>query len=181
LDIQEKVIVSGLPQSGTALVMQMLEAGGMECFKDFINPAQKNSTEYNSILEHTGNKAVEITASNLLYLPDNYQYKIIFVERELIENVMSHHKEIRRYKREAEEFPMQLWEEFKQVLVRVKAYIDRHPNIDSLTLNHHEILNDPISAAIEIVVFLNRDMDINRMHSIVNSDLNHYRRKRKDL
>ena len=98
------VVVSGLPRSGTSMMMQMLEAGGLEILTDRIRSADESNPQgyYElervkdldkggdpSWLEDARGKTVKIIAFLLRYLPENLNYRIIFMQRDLEEIVAS--------------------------------------------------------------------------------------------
>jgi hypothetical protein len=87
-------IVSGLPRSGTSLMMMMLEAGGMPVLTDHIRTADadnpKGYYEFERVkaierdqawLKEADGKAVKMISALLKYLPQNYAYRIIFMRR----------------------------------------------------------------------------------------------------
>ena len=95
---QPVIIVSGLPRSGTSLMMQMLKAGGLEILSDDNRQADsdnpKGYLEYepvkalrrdNTWLQMAQGKAVKIISSLLPYLHRDLSYQIIFMKRPLAE------------------------------------------------------------------------------------------------
>ena len=91
-------IVSGLPRSGTSMMMRILEAGGMRILKDEIRKADEDNPagyyEFEKVkelkkdpswLENAKGKAVKIISSLLEHLPERYIYKIIFIHRNMEE------------------------------------------------------------------------------------------------
>ena len=95
-------IVSGLPRSGTSLMMQMLEAGGMPVLTDGIrdadedNPrgyyeleAVKRTKDDPAWLHGAPGKVVKMIYLLLYDLPTTYNYRIIFMRRPLSEVVAS--------------------------------------------------------------------------------------------
>jgi hypothetical protein len=99
---QEFVIVSGLPRSGTSLMMQMLRAGGLEPMTDGHRaPDEDNPEGYweweeirqlprNPLLiEKAHGKAVKVIAALLPALPPKHTYKILFMTRPVEEVVLS--------------------------------------------------------------------------------------------
>lgn len=95
-------VVSGLPRSGTSLMMQILEASGYEILTDGLRKADENNLngyyEYehvkslakdNSWMAEAEGKAVKIIAQLLPYLPEGFEYRIFYMERNLDEIVSS--------------------------------------------------------------------------------------------
>jgi hypothetical protein len=102
-------IVSGLPRSGTSLMMQMLAAGGMQVITDGERTADPDNPrgyyewgrikrlqqEPQCLVEAEG-KAVKFISQLLLALPSDRDYRIIFMQRPLAEVVASQAEMIRR-------------------------------------------------------------------------------------
>src|SRR3972149_1033187 len=96
---QAITIISGLPRSGTSLMMKMLDAGGLPLLTDHIRePNSDNPRGYYEFervrkldkgdhewLKEAHGKAVKIISELLKYLPPGYTYKIIFMHRKLEE------------------------------------------------------------------------------------------------
>lgn len=102
-------IVSGLPRSGTSLMMQMLAAGGIPVLSDGERVADTDNPrgylEWERIkllpqqpacIAEAEDKAVKVISQLLLALPAGHQYRIIFMERPLTEVVASQAEMIRR-------------------------------------------------------------------------------------
>ena len=98
----EVVIVSGLPRSGTSMMMQILDAAGMDILTDQNRKADENNPkgyyEYDPVkklmvdkswLPNAKGKVVKVIAQLLPYLPSNYDYKVIFMRREMGEVLKS--------------------------------------------------------------------------------------------
>jgi len=96
------IIVSGLPRSGTSMLMKMLEAGGLEILTDEIRKADtdnpKGYYEFERVkkletdniwLPEAKGKVVKIISMLLQHLPLNYVYKIIFIKRDIHEVLAS--------------------------------------------------------------------------------------------
>jgi len=110
----EIIIVSGLPRSGTSLMMQMLENGGVAVVTDHIRTADsdnprgyyefekvKKIKEDASWLPQTRGKALKMVSQLLYDLPPGERYRIIFMERDLDEMLLSQEKMLRRLSRSA--------------------------------------------------------------------------------
>src|SRR5438132_4951320 len=105
----EITIVSGLPRSGTSLMMQMLDNGGIEVVTDNIRTADtdnprgyyeyeqvKKIKEEKSWLPQTRGKAFKMVSQLLYELPANEGYRIIFMQRDLDEMLLSQEKMLKR-------------------------------------------------------------------------------------
>src|SRR5437660_12828449 len=110
----EIIIVSGLPRSGTSLMMQMLENGGVPVVTDHIRTADTDNPrgyyEFEQVkkikqdaswLPATRGKAVKMVSQLLYDLPTSERYKIIFMERDLDEVLASQEKMLERLGRKA--------------------------------------------------------------------------------
>ncbi len=98
----EFVIVTGLPRSGTSLMMQILRAGGLEPMTDRRRSADADNPrgywEWEDIRQLPGNplliekahgKAVKVVAPLLGYLPGKHRYKVLFMIRPVDQVVAS--------------------------------------------------------------------------------------------
>ena len=105
------VVVSGLPRSGTSMVMKMLEAGGVPVLTDGIRKADisnpKGYYEFEAVkaldkggdvawLADARGKAVKIISLLLTWLPETYNYQVIFMRRDLGEALASQDEMLRR-------------------------------------------------------------------------------------
>ena len=99
-------IVSGLPRSGTSLMMMILNAAGIPPLTDYERNADEDNPrgyyEFERVkklkdgdfgwLENAQGKAVKVISALLTYLPEGYTYKVIFMRRELSEILASQRK-----------------------------------------------------------------------------------------
>lgn len=103
------IIVSGLPRSGTSLMMQMLSLGGLEALTDDVRTADtdnpkgylefervKKIKEDKAWLPDARGKVVKMISQLLYDLPDTESYRIIFMRRELDEIIASQEKMLER-------------------------------------------------------------------------------------
>ena len=97
-DPPQVVIVSGLPRSGTSMMMQVLQAGGIEPFTDQSRkPDENNPRGYleaeivkqlqkkNNWVKDCGGKVIKVVAPLIPYLPQGVKYKVVFMDRDLSE------------------------------------------------------------------------------------------------
>jgi hypothetical protein len=137
-------VVSGLPRSGTSLMMKMLEAGGMELLIDNIRqPDQDNPKGYYEFehvkqlnkgdfewLADAQGKVVKIIATLLPYLPDTYEYRILFLRRKMSEILASQRKMLIRRGADSDKISdEQMSQVFEKHLQNVEEWISKQANI----------------------------------------------------
>ncbi|HUM47581.1 MAG TPA: tetratricopeptide repeat protein, partial [Chitinophagales bacterium] len=192
--IQERIkgvitIVSGLPRSGTSMMMQMLKAGGAEIVTDDIRQPDNNNPkgywEYEKVkkmmsdtswMEEANNKTLKIIAPLLTYLPVKYDYKIIFMQRDIAEVMKSQQVMLGR-KSEVQQnaFPIVLSEAFKKQTEQSLAWIKRSPNVSVLFVEYADAIERPEEVAENVAEFLGEELDISKMVEAVDKSL--YRNK----
>lgn len=179
------VVVSGLPRSGTSLMMQMLVAGGIAAFTDQRRRADENNPE--GYYEHemvkklakeklwlgeAKGKAVKVISHLLPHLPARHQYKVIFMLRDLSEVVASQHKMLVRDGKHREgTYPAGLAMTYRNQLQRAGDWLKTQHNIDTLYVRHSEAIAKPECVARIIENFLGKKMDIKAMSAVVKPEL----------
>lgn len=170
------VVVSGLPRSGTSLLMQMLKAGGLPVLTDGLRvadednprgyfewePAKRLPREPELIRMAEG-KAVKIVSSLLWALPPGYEYRLLYMERPLAEVAASQVAMIRRHggaaPLEGEALVRALAAHQQQVLALVRQI----PGVALCTVRYHDVLADPFQQARRIANFLGMPLDCEAM------------------
>jgi hypothetical protein len=179
------VVVSGLPRSGTSMMMQMLDRGGMDILQDELREADisnpKGYYEFepvkalykdNSWLEKARNMGVKIVAPLLRYLDGQYRYKVIFMNRDIHEVIQSQQKMLGKDK---EVFPMHLYNQFQRLLKSVTSWQKVEPGVEILYVNHRDVIEDPETVARQVAEFIGQPLDIGAMATVVDPKL--YRNK----
>lgn len=178
-------IVSGVPRSGTSMLMQMLAAGGMDMAVDHIRQADEDNPkgyfEYEKVkkleqdaswLDEVEGKAIKVISYLLPRLPEDRAYKIIFMERDLNEVVRSQNNMLKRRNQSGSKGDdAKMVRLFEEHLTRIKTLIGRTKNMDVLYLAHRDVLDHPPRAAEEIADFLDRDLDREAMAECVDPEL----------
>ena len=181
------VIVSGLPRSGTSLMMQMLDKGGVEILtdnnrkQDQSNP--KGYYEYDPVMAiHKDNtwihlakdKGLKVVAPLLKFLDPKYRYKIIFMTRDLNEVVKSQQKMIGK---DTETLPVQLLEAYKKQLKIADSWKNKEPGVELVYVDYKDTLNDTEAIIKKVESFIGYDLNKNEMMACVDKSL--YRNKVK--
>ena len=180
------VIVSGLPRSGTSMMMKMLEAGGLppltdgEREADVDNPKgyyeyervkklDKGDTEW---LVQAQGKVVKVISALLRHLPADNQYKIIFMERHMSEILASQRKMLIRRGEDPDKMDeAQMAALFAKHLQTTLGWLAAQSNIDLLTLHYSDVLTDPETQARRVNAFLDNQLDQMAMALVVDPDL----------
>ena len=95
------------------------------------------------------------------------------MEREMGEILLSQHKMLKRnkVKKKQDVFSFKLWKKFEEVIDRIKSTYKDERNISLLFVQHRDVIEDPLSVAREVSTFLDRDLDITKMASVVDNTM----------
>jgi hypothetical protein len=177
------IVVSGLPRSGTSMLMQMLEAGGVPVLSDAVRtPDASNPRGYYELervkrlraeadkawLTDGQGKALKIISFLLPHLPDVHSYQVIFMLRPLPEIVASQNRMLEDLAQErGNANEAGLLESYDVHLASVRSFLASRPWFATLDVHYRDIVAQPAAEAIRIARFLGRDLDIARMASAV--------------
>ena len=184
-------IVSGLPRSGTSLMMQMLVAGGMTALSDGERRADTDNprgylewerikqlpNDPGCIAEGEG-RVVKVISRLLLSLPAGHEYRIVFMQRPLPEVLASQDEMLRRrgtYKEGADSAAISA--AFEKHLREVYAWMDGKPYVKALRVPYHEVLSKPKDISQQLAQFLAVPLDVATMAQQVDASL--YRNRAK--
>lgn len=179
------IIVSGLPRSGTSLMMKMLAEGGMQIVTDAIRHADEDNPngyfELETVkslpegnltwLQDNSGRAVKVISSLLEYLPSEYAYKVIFMEREIKEILASQQKMLVHRNETAKLNDSEMELQFRNHLAAMKAWLVRQANIEVLYVNFNVLIANPEPLCKRISDFTGISLDINRMLSVPSEKL----------
>ena len=185
------VLVSGMPRSGTSMMMQMLDAGGLSALTDgkrtVDDDNQKGYFEYEPVkvlsrqtqwMPETKGKCLKVVAPLLRSLPmsKGLNYRIIFMERDLREVIASQNTMIDRLgKTGSRQSDEQLEETFKKQLRRIQKFLSA-ASIPVLYVSHRDCIENPAGQAERINRFLGGALDESAMTAIVSGDLYRHRK-----
>ncbi len=185
------IIVSGLPRSGTSMMMRMLAAGGLEVVQDDIRqPNADNPKGYYEFervkklsdgdvewLATAQGRVVKVIAALLMHLPNSYSYKVLFMRRRMAEILASQRKMlVRRGEDPHKVDDVEMTRLFEQHLAQVYAWMEQQSNVDYVDISYNAMLADPVGLIKEVQAFLGRDLDTAAMAAIVEPTLYHQRR-----
>ena len=186
------VVVSGLPRSGTSMVMQMLAAGGLELLSDTKRGADANNPrgyhEYEPVkslgrapavhwIEKTRGKAVKVVAPLLIHLPAGRPYRIVFVERPLVEVLASQAAMLERSgQATTPRSQRQLAAAYLQQTQRLQAQLQASgPSVQLLSLRYHDAISNPVKTAARLNRFLGGELNETAMAAAIDPQLHRQR------
>jgi len=190
----EVIVVSGLPRSGTSMMMKMLDAAGLPIMTDYERSADEDNPkgyfEYERVkdLAQEQNKAwvreargkvLKVISHLLAELPDDNFYRVILMRRDVSEVLASQNKMLNR---RGEENPIEdekAKEQYLRHLVDMKYLARKRPNFEMIEANYREALDNPLPFATSINEFLGGQFDVETMASVVDPEL--YRNRREKL
>ena len=170
------------------MTMKMLEAGGVPLLTDGVRPADSSNPlgyfEYEPVrhlatgtnpvwLRAARGKAVKIISFLLAYLPEDYDFRVIFLQRDLAEVLASQQKLLEE--RDAhgaaatdDTMSVQMYEDHLQQVERLLA---GRRCFTVLPLNYRAVLESPLVASRRIADFIGKPLNVKKMASVVNPAL----------
>lgn len=186
------VVVSGLPRSGTSLMMKMLEAGGLEPLEDGLRePDVDNPRGYYELeqvkklsagdvawLDAAPGKVVKVIATLLYHLPDTYNYRVVFMRRRMAEVLASQRQMLVNRGEDPEAVAdADMARIFEGHLQRLEPWLAARDDIQVLDVDYNELLTGRSPEIVDsIAAFLGAGLDSAAMREVVEPDL--YRQRR---
>lgn len=167
------------------MMMKMLAEGGLEIVSDALRVADDDNPngyfEFEPVkqlaegnlrwLKDAGGRAVKIISSLLEYLPNEHQYKIIFMKRELQEVLASQQKMLKNRMEQSQVEDEAMRTRFEEHLSDIKYWLARQPNMEVLYISYNKMLNDPESDCARVAEFIGMPLDVKKMASVPSRNL----------
>ncbi len=184
-------VVSGLPRSGTSMLMNMLQAGGMPLMVDSARAADTDNPRGDFELEQVKSlaeqadrrwlraargKAIKVISHLLKELPADNFYRVVFALRDLDEVVRSQNTMLDRRGETNPVDDRKALDLYRKHLVNVTVLARSRPNFALLEVNYVETLASPVATAERVAAFVGGGLDVNRMAAAVEPSL--YRNRR---
>jgi broad-specificity NMP kinase len=186
------VIVSGLPRSGTSMMMKMLEAGGLSPLTDNLRTADEDNPkgyyEFERVkqlpkgdfawLPDAQGKVVKVIAALLPYLPPDYNYRVIFMLRAMPEVLASQRQMLVR----RGEDPNKIGDDvmarlYEKHLKQVDSWIAGQANVQRLDVNYNEMLTAAQPIIARLNQFLDGKLNVEQMAQVVDPKLHRQRKE----
>ena len=180
------VVVSGLPRSGTSMVMKMLEAGGIPVIIDGIRTADEDNPKGYYEDERVKNlaqerdkrwlaasqgRAIKIISYLLKELPATYNYDVLFIRRDLNEVLASQSKMLARRGEPSGTSDERMVELYESDLRKVNYLMKHAAHFRALEIHYRQILENPRTEAERIDAFLGGTLDVDKMTGVVDPAL----------
>jgi len=183
-------IVSGLPRSGTSLLMKMLEAGGLPPLTDKIREADEDNlkgyfelekvkklSEDASWIDQAEGKALKVISMLLYDLPADRDYKVAFMERKMAEILASQAAMLaRRGESGGGLSDEEMARHYGNHLAKLARWLEEQSHLQVMRCRYNEMVADPRAGAEKVAEFLGLDLDVDTMASAVDPSL--YRQRK---
>jgi hypothetical protein len=184
-------VVSGLPRSGTSMMMKILEAGGLPPLTDNLRTADEDNPkgyfEFERVkkmpdgdiswVEDAQGKAVKVISALLEHLPPAYTYRVLFMQRKIDEILASQKQMLVRSGKPTDQVSdEQLAEMYGKHLAKVNAWLDEQTNFSVNYLDYNAMLADPTKYARQVNQFLDNSLNLQEMARVVDPNL--YRQRK---
>ena len=178
-------IVSGLPRSGTSMMMKMLESGGVPVMTDNLReadidnlngyyeflPALKVKND-SSWLKDANHKAVKMVYQLLYDLPDGFEYRVLMMRRAIDEVLASQKKMLQRLGKPTDTIPDEKMAElFRAGLSKFETWVAQKPNFRIIDVDYNKMVADPLPQIEAINKLLGGSLDTDAMVEVVSPEL----------
>ncbi len=182
---QTVIVVSGLPRSGTSMMMKMLAEGGLTVLTDALRTADEdNPNGYFELeqvkqladgqkewLAHADHKLVKVISALLEHLPPEHHYKILFMERQIQEILASQRKMLERRNEASAISDAEMEAQFHEHLKAIKYWLARQPNMEVMYVDYNRMMANPDAYCQKIADFVGLPLDVEKMRSVPNERL----------
>jgi hypothetical protein len=180
------VVVSGLPRSGTSMLMKMLEAGGIDLIVDGLRTADEDNPKGyyedervkdltkekdKAWLGEARGKTIKVISYLLKELPENHNYKVLLLRRNLKEVLASQAKMLERRGEPSEASDERMLELLEADLWKASYLLKHSARFEALELRYRDVLDDPTAQAERVNDFLGGSLDVGAMAEVVDPKL----------
>jgi len=190
----EVIVVSGLPRSGTSMMMKMLDAAKLPIMTDHERTADEDNPkgyfEFERVkdlkqetdkawVRAARGKVLKVISHLLEDLPDDNFYRVVLMRRDFDEIIASQNKMLDRRDEENPVEDAAAKEAYIRHLVDVRFMVRKRPNFDMIEVHFTQALQAPQTFVNDVNAFLGGNLDTDAMMSVVDPEL--YRNRKPDL
>jgi hypothetical protein len=180
------VVVSGLPRSGTSMLMNMLQQGGLEVFADEQRTADEDnplgyfeldrvkrleSDQDKAWLRKARGKAIKVVSHLLRALPLDNRYRVLLATRDLREVLSSQNRMLDRLKAANPVEDEKAFRLYERHLKNVRSLASVRSNFEMMEVPYAEVIEDVGLWSSRIATFIGREMNQARMAEVVDARL----------
>ncbi len=179
------VVVSGLPRSGTSMMMKMLAEGGLASVVDNLREADEdNPNGYFEIEEvkalkdgqtrwiyEAPGKVVKVISYLLEFLPADLAFDVIFMDREIHEVLASQKKMLARRNEVSTISDEEMEKQYREHLKAVKYWLPRQTNMRVMYVKYDQMVKSPQTLVPSILEFLDLPLNAEAMIVVPNPSL----------
>ena len=188
------IVVSGLPRSGTSMMMKMLDAAALSIMTDNERAADEDNPkgyfEYarvkdlkdevdKSWVREARGQVLKVISHLLETLPNENFYRVILVRRDFDEIIASQNKMLERRGEENQVADSTVKEAYIRHLVDIRYMVRRRPNFEMIEVQFMQAMEAPRIFATDVNKFLGGNLDVESMMAVV--DLELYRNRKRDV
>jgi tetratricopeptide (TPR) repeat protein len=186
----ETIVVSGLPRSGTSLMMQMLRSAGVSILTDHERAADsdnpegyfewervKSLPEDAEVIREADGMAVKVVSPLLRHLPPGHRIRVIFLHRPIDEVLASQKQMLANQGRPEEPDDARLRRTMLEHQKSTMSALLQTPNAETLIVSYPELVSNPLEWSEKIADFLKPmiELDPKRMAAAVRPELHRNR------
>ncbi len=178
-------VVSGLPRSGTSMMMRMLDEAGVPAVSDKLRTADDDNPggyyEFEPVKDLPNDKswvpgarghAVKVIYKLVYELPADVDYRIVFMARHIEEVLTSQARMLARSGITVPEGDNAMFRQlFSKDLAAFKDWVTTQPNIRIAYIDYRRVLSEPRAVGEEIAAFLEQDLDVDAFAAVVDPQL----------
>ena len=173
-------LITGIPRSGTSLMMQLFKAANAEIATDAIrtedenNPkgyfeleAVKGIVKNNQFLKELDGKTIKIVAPLVTFIDLSLEYRVVFMIRDLDEVLQSQGKMLGKDQQDQQE-------KFRTIYslhVEKSRQFLRANNISFIEIQHRALLEDPEITLQHLIDFCKWETSIDELKSVIDQSL----------
>lgn len=174
-------IVSGLPRSGTSMMMKALTSGELTPMVDEKRKADRDNPEGyfeykpamslhkdNSWMGKVQGKLIKIMVNFLEYLPDDFEYEIVLMRRDLAEILKSQQKMLGK---DEESVDVAVEKIFRKDIKKARKLARQKSNIRMIEIWYPEVIENPRREMKKIAEFIGYDLNVEKMVETVDPKL----------
>lgn len=181
-------VVSGLPRSGTSMMMRMLTAGGIPPLTDELRPPDqdnpngyyefedvKSIENYSTWIDQATGHSVKMIYRLLEHLPADRDYRVIFMRRDVDEILQSQKTMLQRNGVETDVPDSMMKALFERQLRQFYAWLPSQTHLKLINVSYNELLARPENVIAQINRHLNGILNTDEMLAIIDPNLYRHR------